>query len=126
MISFGFGMMCLGYKSCLSLIFRTILKGMIDGKLNVSQKILCMPSSAISYMDVWCFCSKVTLVASLLQMMNRVTLPNHNSIRQKSDASLKRAKTFSRNNILLLRGQYYHPMSSNNKKFIELGGLRPG
>lgn len=56
---------------------------MIDGKLSVSQNTLCMPHSAISYMDVWVFCSKVTLVASLLQPMDRVKLTNHNSVRQK-------------------------------------------
>lgn len=55
---------------------------MIDGKLSVSQNTLCMPHSAISYMDVWVFCSKVTQVATLL--MDRVELTNHNSIRQKS------------------------------------------
>lgn len=82
-ILFVIGITCLGCKSCLSLIFGTISKGMIDGKLSVSQNTLCMPHSAIPYMDVWVFCSKVMLVASLLWLMDRVELTNHNSIRQK-------------------------------------------
>lgn len=56
---------------------------MIDGKLSISQNTLCMPHSAVSYMDVWVFCAKVTLVASTLQLMDRVELTNHNSISEK-------------------------------------------
>lgn len=117
-ILFVIGMTCLGCKSCLSLIFGTISKGMIDGKLSVSWNTLCIPHSGLSYMDVWVFCSKVTLVASQLQLMDRVELTNHKSVRQKVWSQPGKDKNFSRNYILLVRGQYYHPRSPNNEKII--------
>lgn len=67
---------------------------MIDGQLSVRQSTLCMAHSALSYMHVWAFCSKVTRIARLLQLTDRVELTNHNSVTLNAQSQPEKDKEF--------------------------------